>query len=242
MTNQCYFSLGDFCPDNFTTLSLDNLEEWTSQLLCGNPADRTTERHYVRPGAGRAELPRVTMFSRPVVAENTITYCLFARCSGSTIVWSSAAFQQTLFSFKPHSLMFPFVSGNSFIDRLSTAFVSDISQWSRACCMVGIFNNYDPVHAVWWGVSTELYCVNQLFTSQQAQLRPRVIAVLRCSAEHLRIVSPQPRSPTRRWQSIDVYDLPQLPTLGCFRSATYRDFNNAGAIYCHVSVFLWRHH
>ena len=130
------------------------LEALTSQLLCGNPAVRTTESHHVRPARCRGQLPRVAMFSRPAVTENLYLYLLsmFARRSGSTIVWSSAAYQQTLFSFKPHSLCFPLFWGK-FIYR--PTFDCPCERYLTMMCMLygGDFQ-YDPtVHAVWWGFS-----------------------------------------------------------------------------------------
>ena len=60
------------------------------------------------------------------------------------------------------------------------------------------------------------YCVNWLFTLLRATAWIWLFTLLNfvhessrfssCSAEHLRIVSPLPRTPTRRRQSIDVYD------------------------------------
>ena len=60
------------------------------------------------------------------------------------------------------------------------------------------------------------YCVNWLFTSSELLCELTVHIMLNfvhessrfslCSTEHLWIVSPQPRTPTRRRQSIDVYD------------------------------------
>ena len=61
-----------FAPIIHATLSLDNLEVRTSLLLCRNPAVRSTEsRHDVHPARCRGQLPRVTMFFRPAVMENT---------------------------------------------------------------------------------------------------------------------------------------------------------------------------
>ena len=76
--------------------------------------------------------------------------------------------------FEPHSfLCFPLFWGNSFLDRHSTALVSDISQWSRACCMLRIFSaellrelTVHKLRATVW-----------IDCSHHVQLRPRVIAV-----------------------------------------------------------------
>ena len=98
--------------------------------------------------------------------------------------------------------MFPFVKfWGKFI--LSTdfrlplwGFLTWSSQWSRAC------------YAVWWGFSTELLRESTVHKLIYVHESSRFSS---CSTEHLRIVSPQPRTPTRRRQSIDVYDL-QSPT------------------------------
>ena len=59
---------------------------------------------------------------RPAVAENTFAYCLFARISGSTIVWGSASFSTDFILLQfpaAQFLMFPFVLGEI---HLSTDF------------------------------------------------------------------------------------------------------------------------
>ena len=58
------------------------------------------------------------------------------------------------------SYVFLCFGGNSLIDRLSTALVSNISQWSRACCMLRIFD---------WATAW--------IDCSQAHLHSRVIAV-----------------------------------------------------------------
>ena len=187
-------------PACFYILSLDNFEVLTSQFLCGNPAVRITGRHHVRPARCRGQLPRVTVSSPPAAAENTFANCLFARRSGSPIATEFGNPDYDFF--EPHSfLCFPLFWGNSFLDRHSTAFVSDISQWSRACCMLGFSTELLRELTVHIAPS---YCVNWLFTLLNFVHESSRFSL--CSTEHLWIVSPQPRTPTRRRQSIDVYD------------------------------------
>ena len=92
---------------------------------------------FARPAAADGQLPRVTFF-RPDVAKNTFVYCLFARRSGSPIALEFGLLFNSLWFFRSAQFMFPFVLGEINLDRRSTAFVSDTSQWSRACCMLGI--------------------------------------------------------------------------------------------------------
>ena len=82
----------------------------------------------------------------------------------------------------------------------------DLSPLSPTCwrpCMWAISHN-DPVHAVCWRFSTaellrELTVHMLIIVHESSRFSS-------CSTEHLWIVSPQPRTPTRRQQSIDVYD------------------------------------
>ena len=153
-------------------------------------------------------LPRTTLESHHVFPAccRGKHFCLLAVCPTFRLAYSLGvrpAFQQTLFCFilHPHSLCFPLFWGNDF----STDF--RLPLWA--------ISHNDPVHAVCWGFSTELlreltvhiapsYCVNWLFTLLNFVHESSRFSL--CSAEHLRIVSPLPRTPTRRRQSIDVFN------------------------------------
>ena len=157
-------------PHNFYTLSLDNFEVPTSQFLCGNPAVRTTEsRHDVRPARCRGQLSRVTIFFPACYRGKHI--CLLSVRPTFRLAFSLGVRPDYDF-FEPHSfLCFPLFWGNTFFDRLSTVFVSDTSQWSRACCMLGIFD--------WWATAwidcsqAPSYCVNWLFISSTSSTSHR---------------------------------------------------------------------
>ena len=132
MSNHCSSWLGDFSQPAcfFSTRTIFTHSRWIISkcqlhFSCAHPAVRITESRHVRPARCRGQLPRVLVSSPPAAAENTFVNCLFARRSGSPIAME---FGQTDF-FEPHSfLCFPLFWGNSFLDRHSTALVSDISQ------------------------------------------------------------------------------------------------------------------
>ena len=173
----------------------------TLSFLCAYPAVRITESRHVRPARCRGQLPRVTVLSPPAAAENTFVNCLFARRSGSPIAME---FGQTIWFLRAAQfLMFPFVLGE-FISRPTFD------------CPCERYLTMIPVHAVCWGFRLLSYCVNWLFTSSELLCELTVHIMLNfvhessrfslCSTEHLWIVSPQPRTPTRRRQSIDVFN------------------------------------
>ena len=169
---------------------------------CVHPAIRITESHYVRPARCRGHLPRVTVPSPPAAAENTFINCLFARRSGSPIAME---FGQTM------------ISSSRTVSYVSLCF-GEIHFLTDFRLPLWALSHNDPVHAVCWGFSTDelLRCVNWLFTLLELLCELTVHIMLNfvhessrfslCSTEHLWIVSPQPRTPTRRRQSIDVYD------------------------------------
>ena len=169
------------------------------------PFSRTTEsRHDVRPARCRGQLPRV-MYFRPAVAKNTFVYCLFARRSGSPIALEfGQLFNRLWFLRAAQFLMFPFVLGK-FIYRPTFD------------CLCERYLTMIPCMLYAGDFRLMSYCVDWLFTSSEllSELTVHKLIVHEysrfssCSTEHLWIVSPQPRTPTRRRQSIDVYDLPQ---------------------------------
>ena len=189
-----------FQPALFYTLSLDNFEVSTTLFLCASSRSNNGESS-CPPGP----LPRTAPESLgviPACCRGEHLCQLFVRPT-FRLAYSHGVRPDYDF-FESHSfLCFPLFWGISFLDRLSTAFVSDISQWSRACCMLGIFD---------WSS----YFVNWLFTLLRAtawidcshcsisSTSHRGFSL--CSTEHLWIVSPQPRTPTRRRQSIDVFN------------------------------------
>ena len=101
--------------------------------------------------------------------------------------------------------MFPFVLGKINLSTdFSTALVSDISQWSRACCMLRIFD----WATAWIDYSqAPSYCVNWLFTNSTSSTShrgfPRVLPnIYGSSRRSLGLTYDLPRT----------YDLPQSPT------------------------------
>ena len=165
------------------------------------PLPRTTaESHDILPACCRGE-----------------HLCLLSVCPKFRLDYSLGvrpAFQQTLFCFifQPHTvsyfLCFPLFWGK-FIYR--PTFDCPCERYLTIIpCML---------YAEDFRLS---YCVNRLFTSSKLLLESITVHKLNlvhessrfssCSTEHLLIVSPQPRTPTRRRQSVDVYDLPQSPT------------------------------
>ena len=100
-------------------------------------------------------------------------------------------------------LMFPFVlGGNSFrltFDCLCERYLTMIP------CMLyaGDFRLIELLRELTVHMQAPSYWVNWLFTLLIIVHESSRFSS--CSTEHLRIVSPQPRTPTRRRQSIDVY-------------------------------------
>ena len=201
---------------------------------------------------------RVVMLSaRPAAADNSrescssgllsrrTPLCLFARRSGSPIALEFGQLFNRLYDFfEPHSfLCFPLFWGNSFIDRLSTAFVSDT--FTMIPCMLYMLGIFD-----WWAK----YCVDGLFTSSELLSKLTVHKLnfvhessrfSSCSTEQLWIVSPQPRTPTRRRQSIDVYDCGnrrhrRVLDEGSSRFVRIASVNvfYAGCLYVHLTLTL----
>ena len=95
-----------------------------------------------------------------------------------------------------------YFGGNSFSTDFRHAFVSDTSQWSRACCMQGIL---DCWATAWIDCSQALSYRLELTVHKLIFVHESTRFCL-CSTKHLWIVSPQPRTPTRRRQSIDVFN------------------------------------
>ena len=133
------------------------------------------------------------MFARPAAADNSregsrVTFVLPACCREEHLCLLSVRpkfrldyslgfgqlYNRLYFaSFRSRTVsMFPFVLGKSFLDRLSTAFVSDISQWSPACCMLRISTELLRELTV-----HKLRATAWIDCSHHAQLRPRVNAV-----------------------------------------------------------------
>ena len=148
------------------------------------------------------------MFFRPAVTKNTFVYCLFARRSGPPIALEFGQLFNRLWFLRAAQFMFPFVFGK-FISRPTFD------------CLCERYLTMIPCMLYAGDFRLMSYCVDWLFTSSEL-LRKLTVHKLNfvhessrfslCSTEHLRIVWPQPRTPTRRRQSIDVYDLPQSPT------------------------------
>ena len=151
------------------------------------PLPRTTlESHHVFPACCRGK-----------------HICLLAVCSTFRLAYSLRVrpVLQDFDFFEPHSLCFSLFFGDSFFDRLSTAFVSDISQWSPACCMLRISTELLRELTV-----PKLRATAWIDCSHHAQLRPRVNAVFllfyRTFTDRLAAAS-------------DAYVLPQSPTSSC---------------------------
>ena len=164
MTNHRSSWLGDFSqpacvflnPHIFTH-SRWIISKCQLHFSCAHPAVRITESHHVCPARCRGTSPE---------SHGVIPAC----CRGEHLcqLFVHPTFRLAYsHGVRPcrlwfaAQLMFPIVLGKSFFDWLSTAFVSTISHWSRACCMLGIFD-----WATAWIDCSQApsYCVNWLFT------------------------------------------------------------------------------
>ena len=156
-------------PALFYTLSLDNFEVSTTLFLCASSRSNNGESS-CPPGPLPRTAPESLGFI-PACCRGEHLCQLFVETF--RLAYSHGV-RPDYYFFEPHSfLCFPLFWGNSFLDRHSTALVSDISQWSRACCMLRIFSaellrelTVHKLRATMW-----------IDCSHHAQLRPRVIAV-----------------------------------------------------------------
>ena len=210
---------------------------WSSRSYNGEssccppgPLPRTTPESHVLPACCREE--HLCLLSvRPTFR---LAYSLGVR----------PAFQQTIWFLRAAQfLMFPFVLGKFIyrptFDCLCERYLTMIQ------CMLYLLGIFD-----WWAK----YCVDGLFTSSELLSKLTVHKLnfvhessrfSSCSTEQLWIVSPQPRTPTRRRQSIDVYDCGnrrhrRVLDEGSSRFVRIASVNvfYAGCLYVHLTLTL----